>query len=522
MKSYTLVYFMDYGKGFGGAYTTLLHQIVLMKKLGHRVVVFYSDYYGKEMSNEYQEICQQFGIQYEWATYQISSHPEDIDIACIDENYESFRDKVAEYNPNMLHSVQLNPCVELIGRALNIPHIMNIYQLMPDFFSIRYLNIFPHYHICDSLYYAKQWKQYLNTDSVCIRTVANESVIKRRKFRKKNNYICVGGIYERKNQLTVIQAFHKALMHGVMGNLFLYGYANGEYYNKCRQYIEDNGLENEIIFKGFCTDMSTEYAESDILICGSTCESYPNAISEAMANGLIVISTPVAGVPEIIVDGKNGYLANDYSVDALCEKIIQVSEDIANGQIEAILDNSQDTFRKNHLPQVVSEQLMQYYQYVLSDYKERNDREKNIIKIDGFRSAFQEIMKNFRKHESEFTYPQAVSKKLWYLYHISDIIIDANNQGKEFYIWGAGKYGVVVKEMIRVFLPQISISGFIDSKKSGKFYNYTIYSPNEIISQNNTVIFVAAVNGQSEIIKKIESVDKRYNKDYFILSERVF
>ena len=67
------------------------------------------------------------------------------------------------------------------------------------------------------------------------------------------------------------------------------------------------------------------------------------------------------------------------------------------------------------------------------------------------------------ENESEFINPPSVSMKLWYLKHISDIIDDANKQGKEFYIWGTGKYGLVVKDMVRVFLPQISVSGFTDS-----------------------------------------------------------
>ena len=56
---YTVLYFMDYGKSFGGAANTLLQQIVLMKKLGHRVFVFFSDYYGGEMDEEYKkaDVC---------------------------------------------------------------------------------------------------------------------------------------------------------------------------------------------------------------------------------------------------------------------------------------------------------------------------------------------------------------------------------------------------------------------------------------------------------------------------------
>lgn len=521
-KLYTIVYFMDYGKKFGGAYTTLLHQIVLMKKLGHRVIVFFSDYYGKEMSVEYQKICEQFDIGYEWETYQFSSQPEDFDIICIIKNYDVLREKISRYNPDILHSVQINPCVELISRELKIPHIMNVYQLISDFFSLNYMNIFPHYHICDSIYYAEKWRHYLKTDSVCIRTIADKVTTVRKKLDNDNiKFICVGTISERKNQIAVIKAFHKALKYGIKGKLTLCGYANGQYFNKCQQYIEDNGLQKIVIFKGFCTDMNNEYEYNDVLICASTCESYPNVISEAMTNGLVIVSTPVAGVPEIIEDGKNGYLTKDFSAEAIFEKMMQASDDIVNGQVEKILDNAQNTFRENHLPQVVARQLVKYYQHVLEDYNKWIE-ERDTLKIGEVRSAFQGIIKRFKKFEHEFTYPQKVSIKLWYLYHILYIVNNASKKEKKFFIWGTGIYGTIVKEIVEVFFPQIFISGFIDSKKSGKFCDYKIYNADEIIQKECTIIFIAAVNGQSEMIKKLEAVGKNFNKDYFILSARAW
>lgn len=509
---------MDYGKYFGGAYTILLRQIELMKKRGYRIIVFFSDYYGKEMSAEYQIIYEQIGVEFEWGTYQFSSQPEDLDIICIDRNYECLRDKVSRYNPDILHSVQINPCAELIGRELKVPHIMNVYQLLPAFFTIDYIDIFPHYHICDSVYYAKKWSQYLKTDSICIRTAADKDVHSKQKFNNEDiRFICAGVICRRKNQFTIIKAFHKAIQFGIKGKLVLCGYADGEYADECRRYVETHQLQENIIFKGFCTDMRSEYGCNDVLICGSICESYPNVIIEAMAAGLAIISTPVAGVPEIIKDGTNGYLTKDYSVESIFEKIVQVSDNAANKKIERILKNAQDTFSKNHSSGIVSEQLVKYYQYVLDDYKEQGDK----IKIDGFRRLFQDIIEKFKMFEPVFTYPYEVAAKLYYLYHVTDIINSANEANKSFFIWGTGHYGTEVKEMLEVFFPQICIDGFIDSKKRGDFWNYKIYRPEEIIHEKETIIFVAALNGQGKIIEKLEiSGGKIFNKDYFILSPR--
>lgn len=522
-SKYTILYFLDYGKSFGGAVNTLIQQAILMKQEGHHVVVFFSDYLGEDLQDECREICLNAGLEYEHITYHISVQIEDIDIISIDRCYEKLKDKIISYKPDILHSVQLNPCVELVGRELGILHIMNIYPLMPDFFSIEYMNIFPHYHICDSWYYAERWKRYLKTDSTCIRTVVNKDAL-RRSVRLTNilRFVCVGSIYKGKNQLTVIKAFHKALQNGAQGILTLCGYSSGEYANECISYIENNGLQEKVIVKGFCVDMNQEYLNNDVLICGSTMESYPNAISEAMSHGLVVISTPVGGVPEVIKDGKNGYLTRDYTSDALCEKIIQVQKEFECGKIKIILDNANVTFMENHSPQAVKKELSKYYQYVLKDYKQRLTMENkdDVVDICGLRSAFNPIIERFNQNEGRFTETNKVSIRLWYLYHIENKIREAAAQEKEFYIWGTGKYGVAAKEMVETFLSEIYINGFLDSKKKGNFDEYTIYRPDVVLQSENIVVLIAAVNGQNEIKEELEKRNMVYNKDYFILAPR--
>lgn len=522
-NNYTILYFLDYGKGFGGAANTLIQQAILAKGVGCNVILFFSDYFGAQMNDEYKVICERLKIEYEWATYQISSQTENIDVVCLNENYEKLRDKITSFQPDILHSVQINTCVELISRECKIPHIMNIYPLIPAFFSVQYMNIFPHYHICDSWFYAQKWQQYLHTDSTCIRTVVNADVSKGKKFLKGMlGFICAGSIYKEKNQLAVIKAFHRAVQWGVQGKLTLCGYVQGGYGRECIQYIEKNSLQQNILMKGFCSDMSYEYSQQDILICGSTRESYPNVISEAMANGLIVISTPVAGVPEIIVDGENGYLTKDYSEEALYEKILQVQNDVKNGMIEKVLSNAKETFLKNHSPQAVTKQLIQYYEYVIEDFRDGDEvkSERELFYIDTIRRSFKDLLRKFYQNRGNFSEPDKVALKLWYLYHIQEIVRKAIARESKFYIWGTGKYGMVVKEIIEIFMPEISIEGFLDSHRTGDFQGHQIYQPDEILKNVNTIVFIAAVNGQDEMIEQLEKNSFFLNENYFILAPR--
>lgn len=514
---YRIMYFLDYGQAFGGAANALLQQAILMKKAGYRATLVISNYINQDIKEGYNNICLKSNLDILRIPYQISSQPEDIDLICITENYNKVRDTIREHSPDILHSIQINPIVELASRELHIPHIMNIYPLIPEFFSINYIDIFPHFHICDSNYYAEKWKHYLNTDSTCIRTVVNKRNPVRSDVRRdeKINYFCVGSIYKEKSQLEVIKAFHMALTYGISGKLLLYGYAWGSYAEKCRNYIADNRLGDEIILMGFSDDMQAEYLQGDVLICGSTRESYPNVISEAMANGLIVITTPVAGVPEVIKDGINGYLCEGYTKDEICNKIRQFDEERKGDKAKEILSNAYQTYDEIHSPSSVTKELLQYYQYVLENKKRFSE-----IGIQEIKGIFADIINLYYEHQESFSNPKAVKAKLWYIFYVRGIINKISVKEKSIYIWGTGKYALTVKEILEVFFPTLEPANFIDTYKQGTFRKRRIYTFEDIMNDEESIIFVGAINGQEEIVRRLEDNLRIFNVNYFILAPR--
>lgn len=61
--------------------------------------------------------------------------------------------------------------------------------------------------------------------------------------------------------------------------------------------------------------------EACVYVLPSYNEGQPMSILEAMATGLPIISTPVGGTPEAVVDGVNGYLVQPGDVGALADRI---------------------------------------------------------------------------------------------------------------------------------------------------------------------------------------------------------
>ncbi len=83
------------------------------------------------------------------------------------------------------------------------------------------------------------------------------------------------------------------------------------------------GIEEDVLFVGEVkrSDISYYFAACDVFVIPSLSEGMPNAALEAMACAKPIVATNVGGLPEIVIDGVNGFLVKPKDPEALAEKI---------------------------------------------------------------------------------------------------------------------------------------------------------------------------------------------------------
>lgn len=92
-----------------------------------------------------------------------------------------------------------------------------------------------------------------------------------------------------------------------------------------KELVRKQGLEEKISFLGRISNKDHLFSilrDSDLMVLPTQMEGLPRTIIEAMANGLPCLSTPIAGIPELL---EKQYLFDPFDVTGFGEKIIYLT-----------------------------------------------------------------------------------------------------------------------------------------------------------------------------------------------------
>jgi N-acetyl-alpha-D-glucosaminyl L-malate synthase BshA len=90
-----------------------------------------------------------------------------------------------------------------------------------------------------------------------------------------------------------------------------------------------NGIENKVRFLGKRDNIDELIGASDLLLLPSETESFGLVALEAMACEVPVVVSRVGGLPEVVTDGREGYLVEVHDVDGMARRAIEILGDEA-------------------------------------------------------------------------------------------------------------------------------------------------------------------------------------------------
>ena len=129
--------------------------------------------------------------------------------------------------------------------------------------------------------------------------------------------VCVGRLCEQKGQLLLVQAAAQLARRGVPFELVLAG--DGELRAEVEALAESAGIAAQVRITGWVSSAQVrqEILAARALVLPSFAEGLPVVIMEAMVLRRPVITTFVAGIPELVQPGENGWLIPAGDVEAL-------------------------------------------------------------------------------------------------------------------------------------------------------------------------------------------------------------
>ena len=211
-----------------------------------------------------------------------------------------------------------------------------------DFYGINPEKIHVIYQDCDVAF-----QEELNSEQI---------EIAKAKYQIKKKYILsVGTIIERKNQLTLVKAFHKLNLNNY--DLVLVG-GRSPYQNQIESYINEHNLLNvKLLNKIPFQDLPAIYQGSELFAYPSIFEGFGIPIVEALHSGVPVVASLGSCLEE--AGGKGALYSNPFDVNDLADKMFQI---LVNTDLRKQLSEAGQRHIKKFSAEKTAGQLNELYQ----------------------------------------------------------------------------------------------------------------------------------------------------------------
>jgi len=104
---------------------------------------------------------------------------------------------------------------------------------------------------------------------------------------------------------------------------------DGDLRSEVEQRIARHGLGDRFALLGWRRDVPALLGALDVLVLSSRWEGLPRVCPQAMAAGRPIVATRVDGIPEAVIDGRNGFLVEPGDLDGAAARVLELLQDPA-------------------------------------------------------------------------------------------------------------------------------------------------------------------------------------------------
>ena len=138
--------------------------------------------------------------------------------------------------------------------------------------------------------------------------------------------VFVGRLSEQKRLDSLLAAWSK-LIHSEKAYAILELWGSGPMETVLRRRCDELGLADSTIFRGHVEDVCSQLSAMDVFVLPSHAEGNSNALLEAMAAGLPIVSTRVGGTPMLVGHEGANFLCKPGDVHSLAANLLKLIRD---------------------------------------------------------------------------------------------------------------------------------------------------------------------------------------------------
>jgi glycosyltransferase involved in cell wall biosynthesis len=265
---------------------------------------------------------------------------------CLFKAFQYLKNKnVSLVYTNTLYS----PFGAILAYRLKVPHIWHIHEFTHlnyiqkfDFGiknSLNFVNSFSNEIICPSNILKSDILNFVNPNKIFVINNGTEITYNISQNTPKQHHnqtlklIMIGSVINFKGHYDAILLLNKLILNNIDTTLFIVGDGDKRFIKELKNFANNLGVKDLIVWTGFKENVINEINKADILLVCSKHETFGMTILEAMSNHCPVISTKNGGAEEIIVDGYNGYLYESGNIEMLYKCTLNLLDEKNYNQI---------------------------------------------------------------------------------------------------------------------------------------------------------------------------------------------